>query len=136
MNIRIWKHIYLLVVVVQLLSCVWLCNPMDCSMPGFLSFTISWNLFKLMSIESVMLSNHLILCQPLLLLPSIFPVIWVFSNESALCIRWPKYWSFSFSNNPSNEYSGLISYQVGMVSVCVSIGTHICITDHLLMLPQ
>ena len=75
---------------------------------AFLSLTISWNLPKLMSIESVMLSNHLILCHPLLLLPSIFSSIRVFSNELALHIRWPKYWSFSFSFSPSNEYSGLI----------------------------
>ena len=75
-----------------------------------LSFTISWSLLKLMSIESVMPSNHLVLCHPLLLLPSIFPRIRVFSNESALCIRLPKYWSFSFSISPSNEYSGLISF--------------------------
>ena len=74
-----------------------------------LSFTISQSLLKFMSIESVMPSNHLILCHPLLLLPSIFPSIRVFSNESALCIKWPKYWSFSFS--PSNEYSGLISFR-------------------------
>ena len=71
-----------------------------------LSFTISWNLLTFMSIESVMPSNHLILCHPLLLLPSVFPSIKVFSNESALLIRWPKYWSFSFSISPSNEYSG------------------------------
>ena len=72
-----------------------------------LSFTISQSLFELMSIDSVMPSNHLILCCPLLLLPSIFPSIRVFSNESVLCIRWPKYWSFSFNNSiPSNEYSG------------------------------
>lgn len=75
-----------------------------------LSFIISWSLLKLMSIESMMPSNHLILCRPLLLLPSIFPSIQVFSNESALCIRWPKYWSFSVSS--SNEYSGLISFRI------------------------
>ena len=75
-----------------------------------LSFIISWSLLKLMSIESMMPSNHLILCRPLLLLPSIFPSIQVFSNESALCIRWPKYWSFSVSS--SNEYSGLISSRI------------------------
>ena len=72
-----------------------------------MSFTISQSLLKLMSIESVMSSYHLILCHPLLLLPSIFPNIRVFSNESAILIRWPKYWSFSFSITPSNEYSGL-----------------------------
>ena len=75
-----------------------------------LSFTVSWSLRKLMSIELVMPSNHLILCHPLLLLPSIFPSIKVFSNELALCIRWPKYWSFSIS--PSNEYSGFISFRI------------------------
>ena len=77
-----------------------------------LSFTISWSLLKLMSIELVMPSNHFVLCCPLLLLPSVFPRIRVFSNESALCIRWPKYWSFSFGIGPSNEYSGLISFGI------------------------
>ena len=77
-----------------------------------LSITNSWSLFKLMSIESVMPSNHLIFCYPLLLPPSIFPSIRVFSSESVLHIRWPKYWSFSFSISPSNEYSGLISFRM------------------------
>ena len=77
-----------------------------------LSITNSRSLLKLMSTTSVMLRNHLILCRPLLLLPSIFPSIKVFSSESVLCIRWPKYWSFSFSINPSNEYSGLISFRM------------------------
>ena len=90
-------------------SCLTLCDPMDCSMPD-LYFTNSWSLLKLMSIESVMPSNHLILCCPLLLLPSIFPHIRVFSNESALSIRWPKYWSLSFNISPSNEHPGLISW--------------------------
>ena len=91
--------------------CLTLCNPMDCSTPGFpVHPTNSWNLLKLMSIESVMPSNHLIFCCPLLLLPLIFPSIRVFSNESVLHIRWPKYWSFSIS--PSNEYSGLISFRM------------------------
>ena len=76
------------------------------------SFTVSCSLLKLMSIESVIPSNHLILCRPLLLLPSISPSIRVFSNESALQIRWPKYWNFSFSISPSNEYSGLISFRI------------------------
>ena len=83
--------------------CLTLCDPMDCSTPASLSFSISWSLLKVMSIELVMSSNHLILCHPLLLLPSILPSIRVFSNESALCIRWPKYWSFSFSISPSND---------------------------------
>ena len=77
-----------------------------------LSFTISRSLLKFMSIESVMLSNHLILCCPFLILPSIFPSIRDFSSEPALCIRWPKYWSFSFSSSPSNDYSGLISFRI------------------------
>ena len=77
-----------------------------------LSITSSWSLLKLMSIESVMLSNHLIFCRPLLLLPPVFPSIRVFLNESVLHIRWPKYWSFSFSISPSNEYSGLISFRM------------------------
>ena len=77
-----------------------------------LSFTISWNLLKLMSIDSVMPSNHLILCHPLLLLPSFFLSIRVFSNELALHIRWQEYWSFSFSISPSNEHSGLISFRI------------------------
>ena len=85
---------------------------------GSLSFSISQNLLKLMSIESVMPSNYLILCHPLLLLPSVFPRIRVFSSESALCIRWPKYWSPSFSISPSNEYSVLIFFRiVGLISL-------------------
>ena len=81
-------------------SCLTSCNPTDCSTPVFPAFTISGNLLKLMSTESVMPSNYLILSHPLLLLPSIFPSIRVFSSESALCIKWPKYWSFSFSVSP------------------------------------
>ena len=100
-----------IVAVVQLLSCVLLfvtpwTAALPCPSPSSLSFTISRNLLKLVFIELVMPSNHLILCCPLLLLPSIFPSIRVFSNESALYIRWPKYWSFSFSISPSSEYSG------------------------------
>ena len=89
-------------------SCPTLCNPMDAACQASLSFTISWSFLELMSIESVMPSNHLILCHPLLLLPSVFPSVRIFSNELALCIRYPKYWSFSFSISPSSEYSGLI----------------------------
>ena len=85
---------------------------MDCSTPGSSILYSSWSLLKFMSIESLMLINHLIFCCPLLLLPSTFPRIRVFSNESALCIRWPKYWSFSFSISPSNECSGLISFRI------------------------
>ena len=88
-----------------------------------LSFTISQSLLNLMSIESVMPSNHLILCLPLLLLPSIFPSIRVFSNESALRIRWPKYWSFTFSISPSNKYSGLISFRMDWLDILAAQGT-------------
>jgi len=98
-------------------SCLTLCDPMGCStsclhMKVSLSFTISWRLLRFVSIESVMPSNHLVLCHPLLLLLSIFPSIRVFSNEPALRIRWPKYWSFCFSLSLSNEYSGLISCMI------------------------
>ena len=102
------------IVAVQLLSRVWLfmtpCFPV--AHQASLSFTISRSLLKLMSIKLVMPSNHLILCCPLLFLPSIFPSIKVFSNESALYIRWLKYWSFSFSISPSKEYLGLISFRI------------------------
>ena len=88
-----------------------------------LSSTISWSLLKFMSIESVMLSNHLILCRLLLLLPSIFPSIRIFSSELALRIRWPKYWNFSFSISPSNEYSGLISSRMDWLDLLAVPGT-------------
>ena len=88
-----------------------------------LSFTISQSLLKLMPSELVMPSNHLILCCPLLLLPSIFPRIRVFSNQLAVCIRWPKYWSFSFSISPSNEYSGLISFRIDWLDLLSVQGT-------------
>ena len=102
--------IIVIFVVVQLLSCVQLfVTPWTTACQASLPFTICWSLLKLMSIESVMPSSHLILCGPLLLPPSIFHSIRVFSNESALCIKGPEYWSFSFSISPSSEYSGLIS---------------------------
>ena len=88
-------------------TCLTLCDPIDCRMSGS---SVFWSLLKFMCIRSVMSSNHFILCCPLLLLPSIFPSISVFSNELALGIRWPKYWNFSIS--PSNEYSGLISFRM------------------------
>ena len=103
--------------------CPTLCDPMDCSMPNSLSITNSRSLPKLMSIESVMPSNHLILCHPLLLLPSIFPSIRVFSKESVLYIKWPKYWSFSFSISPSSEYSGLISFRIDWFDLLSVQGT-------------
>ena len=93
-------------------SCLNTCDPMECSTPVFPVHHQSQSLLKLMSIELVMPSNHLILCHPLLLLPSFFPSIRVFSDESVLHIRWPKYSSFSFSISPSNEYSGLISFRM------------------------
>ena len=100
-----------LLVVVQSLSCVQLfVTPSTAACQASLSFTVSQHLLKLMSIESMMPPNHLVLCHSLLLLPSIFPSIRVFSNELALYIRWPKHWSFSIS--PSSEYSGLISYRI------------------------
>ena len=88
-----------------------------------MSITNSWSLLKLMSIKSVMPSNHLILCHPLLLLPSIFPSIRVFSNESVLHIRWPEYWNFSFSISPFNEYSGVISFKMDWLDLLVAQGT-------------
>ena len=93
--------------------------PWTTACQASLSITNSWSLFKLMSIELVMPSNSLILCHPLLLLPSVFPSIRVFSNESVLHIRWPKYWSFSFSISPSNEYSGLISFRMDWLDLLV-----------------
>ena len=108
-------------VVVDVQSCLTLCSPMDCSTPGFPVLHHLWSLLKLMSIESVMISNHLALGCPLLLLPSIFPSIRVFSNESVLHIRWPKYWSFSIS--PSSEYSGLISFRIDWVDLLAIWGT-------------
>ena len=95
-------------------------SPWTVAFQVSLSFTISRSLLRFMSIESMMTSNHLILCHPLLLPSSVFPSIRVFSNESVLPIRWPKYWSFSLSINPSNEYSGLISYRIdGLDSLAV-----------------
>ena len=91
--------------------------------------TNSWSLLKLMSIDSVMPSNHLILCRPLLP-PSIFPNIRVFSNESALCIRWPKYWSFSFNMSPSNEHSGLVSFRIDWVNLLAVQGTLKSLLQH------
>ena len=104
-------------------SCLTLCNPMDCSTPGFPVITNSRSLLKLMSITLVMPSNHLILYRPLLFPPSIFPSIRVFSNELVFCIRWPKYWSFSFSISPSTEYSGLISFKTDLLDLLAVQGT-------------
>ena len=100
-------------------SCLTLCNPMECSTPGFPVLPYLLELAQTHVIESVMTSNHFILCRPLLLPPSIFPSIRVFSNESVLCISWPKYWSFSFSLSPSNECSGLISFRMDWLDLAV-----------------
>ena len=109
---------------VESLSCVQLfVTPWTVVHQAYLSITNSQRLLKLMSIELVMPSNHLILCCPLLLLPSTFPSLRVFSNESVLCIKWPKYWSFSFSISPSSEYSGLISFTMDWLDLLVVRGT-------------
>ena len=109
---------------VQLLSCVWLfATPWTAARQASLSITNSRSLLKLMSIESVMPSNQLILCFPLLLLPSIFPSIRVFSNESALHIMWPNYWSFSYNIRPSNEHLGLISFRMDWLDLLAVQGT-------------
>ena len=107
-----------------------LCDPMDCSTPDFPVLDYLQSLLKFMSIESPMLSNHLILCCPLLLLPSILPSIRVFSNESALCIRWRKYWSFSFSISPSNEYSVLIPFRIDWFDLLAVQGTPKSLLQH------
>ena len=98
-------------------------TPWTAARQAFLSITNSWSLLKLMSVESVMPWNHLILCHPLLLLPSVLPSIRVFSNESVLHIMWAKYWSFSFSISPSNEYSGLISFRMDRFDLLAVQGT-------------
>ena len=104
-------------------SCPTLCDPMDCSTPGLLVHHYLPECAQTQVIVSMMPSNYLILCCPFLLLPSIFPSIKVFSNELALCIRWPKYWSFSFSNSPSSEYSELISFRVDWFDLLAVPGT-------------
>ena len=119
------------VLCVQLLSCVQLfATPRTAARQASLSFTVSRSLLELMSIESVMPSNHLIFCHSLLLLPFTFPSVRVFSNELALQIRWPKYWSFSFSITPSNEYSGLISFRVDWFDLLAVQGTLKSLLQH------
>ena len=116
---------------VQSLSCVWLfATPWTAAHQASLSITNSQSLPKLVSIESVMPSNHLILCYPLLLLPSIFPSIRAFSNESDLHIRWPKYWSFSFNISPSNEHPGLISFRMDWLYLLAVQGTLKSLLQH------
>ena len=116
---------------VQLLGCVWLfVTPRTAARQASLSITNSRSLLKLMSIESVMPSNHLFLCCPLLLLPSVFPSISVFSNESILHIRWPKCWRSSFSISPSSEYSGLISFRMDWLDLLAMQGTLKSLLQH------
>ena len=115
----------------QSLSCVQLfATPWTAARQAALSITNSWSLLTLMSIESMMPSNYLILCRPLLLLPSIFPSIRVFFSESVLCIRWPKYWSFSFNISPSNEHSGLISFRMDWLDLLAVQGTLKSLLQH------
>ena len=119
------------VVVVKSLSCVWFFATLwTATSQASLSFAISRSLLKLMSIESIIPSNHLILCRPLLLLLLIFPSIWVFSNESAFHTRWTKYWSFGFSISPSNEYSRLISFRLYWFDLLAIQGTLKSLLQH------
>ena len=120
---KIWHQAETLCCVAVVQLCLTLCDPMDCSTPGFSVLHPLLELLKFISIELVMPSNHLVLCCPLLLLPSIFPSIRVFSNELALHIRWPKYWSFSLSISPSSEYSGLISFRIDWFDLLAVQGT-------------
>ena len=114
----------------SVVSCSLLTHGLQHTRLHHLLSTISWSLLKLMSVESVMPSNKLILCHSLLLLSSIFPRIRFFPNESALCIKWPKYWSFSFSISPSNEYSGLISFRMDWFDILAVQGTLRCLLQH------
>ena len=117
--------------VVQLLSHIHRSvTPQNAAHQASLSFTVPWSLLKFMSMESVMPSNHLILCRPLLHLPSVFPSIRVFSNESTLHMRWSKYWSFRFSISPSNEHSGLISFRMDWLDLLAVQGTLKSLLQH------
>ena len=119
------------IVIVQWLSCFQLfATPRNAALQDPLSFTISQSLFKLMSIKSVMPVNHLVLCPQFVLLPSIFPSIRVFSNESALCIRWPKNWSFNFSISLANEYSGLVYFRIDWFDLLAVQGTLKSLLQH------
>ena len=132
MNIYIYIYIYIYISSVHSLSHVWLfATPWTATCQASLSITNSQSLLKLMSIELVMPFNHLIFCHhPLLLLPSIFPRIRSFSNESVLCIRWPKYWSFSFNISPFNAYSGLVSFRIDWVDLLAVQGTLKSLLQH------
>ena len=133
MSPRMWGAFLsgFIVLVIQLLSRVqFFMTPWTTALQASLKFTISQSLFTLMSIELVMPSNHLILCRPLLLLPSNFPSIRIFSSESALCIRWPEYWSFSFSISPCSEYSKLISFRIDWFDLLAVQGTLNSLLQH------
>ena len=125
----LWFSLFVLIIVVQLLSCLF-ATLWTAVHQASQSSTVSQSLLKFMSFESMMLSYHLILCRPLLLLPSIFFSIRVFSNESVLFIRWPKCWSFGFSISPSNEYSGLISFRIDWFDLLAVQGTLKCPLQH------
>ena len=127
---KIWHPAAILFSSVQTLSRWLFVTPWTAVRQAFLSITNSQSLLKLMSTESVMPSNHLILCHPLLLPPSVFPSVRVFSNESVLHIRWPKYWSFSYSISPSNEYSGFISYRMDWLDLLAVQGTLKSLLQH------
>ena len=128
--LNLFRHVHTVVVIVQLLSCVRLfVTPWTAAHQASLSITVSRSLLKLMSIDLAIPSNHLILCHPLLL-PSVFPSIRVFSNESALHIRWPKYWSFSFIISSSNEYSGLIFFRINWFDLLAVQGTLKSLLQH------
>ena len=130
-KVVLYSHGHIYISSVQSLSHVWLfANPWTVARQASLSNTNSWILLRLMSIELVMPSNHFILCHHLLLLPSILPSIRVFSSESALHIRWPKYWSFSFSISPSNEYSGLISLKMNWLDLLAVQGALKSLLQH------
>ena len=126
----VWKHGHQFSSVQSLSRVQLFAIPWTAASQASLSFTISWSLFKLMSIELVMPSNHIILSHPFLLLPSIFPSIMVFSSESVLHIRWPKYWSFSFSISHSNEYSGQISFRMDWLDLLAVQGTLKSLLQH------
>ena len=133
-NLVVYNQMYYLILIqfssVESLSCVWLfATPWTAARQASMSITNSWSLLKRMSIELVMPFNHLILCHPLFLLPSIFPSIRVFSSESLLCIRWPKYWNFSFNISSSNEYSGLISFRIDLLDL-LAVGPHYILQKH------
>ena len=130
MCVCMYMYIYICCCFPVVQSCLTLRLPWTAARQASLSFTISRSLLKLMSIESVMPSNHLILCHPLLLLPSIFASIRVFSNESAICMRWPKDWSFSFSISRSNEHPGLISFRMDWLDLLSVQGTLKSLLQH------